>query len=82
MARLWLPWSGKYGAQQPLDVLGSQTHIQQLLSLCLSLVVEIQLPHYTMLELLHTAVKHPSNSPDLSSKQFKSDCKHAKLVSV
>lgn len=47
MARLWLPRSGKYGAQQPLDVLGSQahkrslrnthTHTQQLHSLCLSL---------------------------------------------
>lgn len=26
MARLWLPRSGKYGAQQPLDVLGSKAH--------------------------------------------------------
>lgn len=26
MARLWLPRSGKYGAEQPLDVLGSKAH--------------------------------------------------------
>lgn len=48
-------------------------------------LVEIQLPHYTVLDLLHTAAKHlcePTNSPNLSSKQVKSDCKHTELVSV
>lgn len=48
-------------------------------------LVEIQLPHYTMLELLHAVTKHscePTNSPNLSSKQVKSDCKHIELVSV
>ncbi len=107
MARLWLPRSGKYGARQPLNVSGSQTHehsrriihTQQLHSLCLSPAKgpecrsteagissdKIQLPRYAALARLHTAAEHPrepTNSPNLSSKQVKSDCKHMELVSV